>query len=116
MACQQHSEHGHKHGSGCGHPTVEHEGHVDYVHDGHLHNVHGDHVDEHRLAVGAANPSKCTPSHKCAEHNGNHTHGTNCGHQRIPHGDHDDYVVGTHLHHPHDGHCDDHGPMRMATA
>jgi hypothetical protein len=25
-------------------------------------------------------------------------------------------VVGSHLHHPHDGHCDDHGPMRMATA
>jgi hypothetical protein len=25
-------------------------------------------------------------------------------------------VVGSHLHHPHDGHCDDHGPIKMATA
>jgi hypothetical protein len=29
---------------------------------------------------------------------------------------HVDYAVGSHLHHPHDGHCDDHGPMRIAKA
>jgi hypothetical protein len=23
-----------------------------------------------------------------------------------------DYVVDGHLHHPHDGHCDDHGPIQ----
>jgi hypothetical protein len=32
----------------------------------------------------------------------------------VPHGDHVDYLVGGHLHHPHDGHCDDHGPMQSA--
>jgi hypothetical protein len=29
----------------------------------------------------------------------------------VPHGDHVDYLVNGHLHHPHDGHCDDHGPL-----
>jgi hypothetical protein len=30
----------------------------------------------------------------------------------VPHGDHRDFIVGAHLHHPHDGHCDDHGSIR----
>jgi hypothetical protein len=29
----------------------------------------------------------------------------------VPHGDHVDYLVLGHLHHPCSGHCDDHGPM-----
>jgi hypothetical protein len=29
----------------------------------------------------------------------------------VPHGDHTDYLVGGHLHHPHGGHCDDHGKL-----
>jgi hypothetical protein len=29
----------------------------------------------------------------------------------VPHGDHVDYLVAGHLHHPHGGHCDDHGPL-----
>jgi len=40
-------EHGHRHGSECGHPAVPHGDHVDYVHDGHRHAVHGGHYDEH---------------------------------------------------------------------
>jgi UDP-2,3-diacylglucosamine pyrophosphatase LpxH len=32
----------------------------------------------------------------------------------VPHGDHVDYLVAGHLHHPHGGHCDDHGPVRRA--
>jgi hypothetical protein len=28
----------------------------------------------------------------------------------VAHGDHVDYVVAGHLHHPHGDHCDDHGP------
>jgi hypothetical protein len=32
----------------------------------------------------------------------------------VPHGDHTDYLVDGHLHHPHDGHCDDHGPVKSA--
>jgi zinc transport system permease protein len=39
--------HGHAHGSGCGHPAVEHGDHVDYIHGGHRHAVHGGHYDEH---------------------------------------------------------------------
>jgi hypothetical protein len=37
-------------------------------------------------------------------------HGPDCGHETVQHGDHVDYVVKGHLHHQHDGHCDDHGP------
>jgi hypothetical protein len=114
MACQTHSQHAHTHGRGCGHSAVEHEGHLDYLHDGHMHNIHGDHVDEHRLPDGAKNPSSCTPKHQCSEHANSHVHGAQCGHERVPHGDHVDYAVGTHLHHPHDGHCDDHGPLRLS--
>jgi zinc transport system permease protein len=40
-------DHGHEHGSDCGHPAVPHGDHVDYVHDGHRHAVHGSHYDEH---------------------------------------------------------------------
>lgn len=26
-----------------------------------------------------------------------------------------DYLVNGHLHHPHEGHCDDHGPLEIVT-
>jgi hypothetical protein len=32
----------------------------------------------------------------------------------VPHGDHVDYLVADHLHHPHGDHCDDHGPLTAA--
>ncbi len=111
MPCQTHSDHNHTHGNNCGHLRIRHEDHTDYLHDGHLHFVHGDHTDEHTLAVGGDNPSLCTPAHACMAHPRNHTHGPNCGHERVPHGDHVDYRVGDHLHHPHDGHCDHHGNL-----
>jgi hypothetical protein len=103
-----HSNHTHKHGSGCGHTAIRHDGHIDYIHDGHLHHMHGDHVDEHVLSVDATNPAHCTTGTKCS-----HTHGPNCGHEAIPHGDHVDYLVAGRLHHPHGGHCDDHGPVQL---
>jgi hypothetical protein len=31
----------------------------------------------------------------------------------VPHGEHFDYLVGGHLHYPHDGHCDDHGAVKV---
>jgi len=40
--------------------------------------------------------------------------GAECGHEPVPHGDHVDYLVDGHLHHPHDGHCDDHGAVSLA--
>ena len=44
------------------------------------------------------------------DHDGNHQHGPECGHPAVPHGDHLDYLVGDHLHHPSDDACEDHGP------
>ena len=114
MTCNEHSGHGHSHESGCGHQAVRHGDHVDYLHDGHLHSVHGTHVDEHALAVAAANPDGCTPTHSCGGHEQAHRHASSCGHSQIPHGDHVDYLVGDHLHHPHAGHCDDHGTVSIA--
>jgi len=111
MSCNQHEGHEHVHGEGCGHPAVRHDGHTDYLHDGHLHHPHADHVDEHRLAVGGANPAECTPDHACDAHEAAHRHGDGCGHEAVPHGDHVDYLVNGHLHHAHGSHCDDHGPV-----
>lgn len=109
-----HANHTHKHGAGCGHVAIEHDGHVDYLHDGHLHHTlaNGD-VEEHRLAVTSANPAGCTPAHQCDGHDASHKHGPNCGHDPVPHGDHVDYLVNGHLHHPHGGHCDDHGKVQV---
>lgn len=54
--------------------------------------------------------SPCPAQHDCAAHEPAHVHGPGCGHRRIRHEDHFDYLVAGHRHHPHDGHCDDHGP------
>lgn len=110
-----HANHDHQHGPDCGHAKVEHEGHQDFLHDGHLHHAHGDHVDEHTLAVDGKNPAACTPAHACTSHAKDHVHGADCGHAAIAHGDHTDYVVDGHLHHAHDSHCDDHGPVKVTT-
>ncbi len=109
-----HEGHTHVHGVGCGHTAIQHGEHVDYLHDGHLHQPHGDHVDEHVIEVSTANPAGCTPQHACAGHDSAHQHGAGCGHEAVPHGDHVDYLVNGHLHHPHGGHCDDHGPVTLA--
>lgn len=101
----------HVHGPQCGHTAVEHGDHVDYLHDGHLHHPHADHMDEHQLEVSAAHPDGCTPDHACAGHEANHVHGEGCGHEAVPHGGHVDYLVAGHLHHPCEGHCDDHGAL-----
>jgi len=113
MSHHHHDDHAdHVHGAGCGHTAVEHDGHTDYLHDGHLHHAceHGA-VEEHAIAVGSANPADCTSGHACAGHADQHAHGPGCGHEAVPHGDHVDYLVDGHLHHPHGGHCDDHGPV-----
>ena len=106
---KHHENHPHRHGPNCGHTAVRHDGHVDYLHDGHLHHMHEDHVDEHVIPINATNPVNCTPQVHCS-----HTHGPNCGHEQVPHGDHVDYLVDGRLHHPHGDHCDDHGPLELA--
>ena len=109
-----HGDHDHTHGPACGHTAIQHDGHVDYLHDGHLHHPNaGGVIEEHTLAVSAANPAECTPDHHCAGHDAAHVHGPDCGHPAVPHGDHVDYLVDGHLHHPHGTHCDDHGPVAV---
>lgn len=110
-----HPEHTHTHDAGCGHVGIRHEDHVDYLHDGHLHHQDesGRYV-EHVLPVNDMNPATCTPNHSCGGHSDAHQHGPGCGHEVVPHGDHTDYLVDGHLHHPHRDHCDDHGAIAMA--
>ena len=84
------------------------------LHDGHLHHANGGSVEEHNLPVDGTNPTACTPAHACGGHPKGHVHGSGCGHEAVPHGDHTDYLVDGHLHHPHGGHCDDHGRVKQA--
>jgi hypothetical protein len=110
----QSQTHMHEHGPHCGHVAIDHGGHEDYLHDGALHHVHGKKVETHSLDVDAKNPSVCTPAHLCGGHPVDHKHGPSCGHETVPHGDHHDYLVEGHLHHPCDKHCDDHGPIKTS--
>lgn len=113
MNHRTHEKHDHTHGSECGHTAIRHGDHVDYLHDGHMHRAHDGHYDECSLEVSAANPGGCA-SHTCGGHDSGHVHGAGCGHEAVPHGDHVDYLVDGHLHHPHDGHCDLHGSVMLA--
>ena len=79
---------------------VEHDGHVDYLHDGHLHHAHDGHYDEHAIAVNATNPAACAPVACGCNHD-------DCGHEKVPHGDHVDYAHDGHLHAEHGGHYDE---------
>jgi hypothetical protein len=114
MDHRTHSEHAHEHGAACPHPKIEHAEHTDYLHDGHLHFVHESHVDEHVVELSAANPDDCTTDHACGEHEVSHKHESGCGHEAVPHASHTDYLVAGHLHHQHEGHCDDHGRVSVA--
>lgn len=71
-------------------------------------------VQEHALAVDSANPADCTPDHTCGGHDAEHVHGDNCDHATVPHGDHVDYFVDGHLHHPDGSHYDFHGVVATA--
>ncbi len=107
---QGHQGHNHMHGPSCGHTGIRHEGHVDYLHEGHLHHAAPDGtVQEHNLAVNSTNPDSCTTNHSCTGHAQGHKHAAN--EERVRHGNHTDYLVGKHLHHPHGDHCDYHGEV-----
>lgn len=109
-----HQDHPHLHTPNCGHTAIQHGDHVDFLHEGHLHFPHDGHVDDHTLDVSGSNPADCTNGHNCQGHDAEHVHGANCGHAAVPHGDHVDYLVNGHLHHPHAGHCDNHGNVTLA--
>jgi hypothetical protein len=66
------------------------------------------------VPISETNPAECTDGHDCEHHENDHEHGPGCGHEPVQHHDHTDYVVAGHLHHPHDGHCDHHGPAPAA--
>jgi len=53
--------------------------------------------------------------HTHATECGTHLHGPGCGHERVPHDSHFDYLVGSQLHHPHGTHCDHHGEIELVT-
>jgi len=104
-----HEDHDHDHGPDCGHTAIKLGDDIAYLHDGHLHVIHGDHVHCRSIEFSAENPDGCCEVNDC----GDHVHGPDCGHEPVPHGDHIDYIVNGRLHHPHDGHCDDHGPVKI---
>jgi hypothetical protein len=112
---ETHENHPHQHGKDCGHTAVVHNDHTDYLHDGHLHSPHDGHIDERKLEVNAANPAECTEGRDCGSHGPEHKHREDRGHEAVPHGDHVDYLVDGHLHHPHEDHCDNHGPVQLAS-
>lgn len=88
-----HDEPGHVHGPGCNH----------------------DHGPATGSIVSAADMGACTADdHADHPHFHDHAHGPGCGHEAVQHGDHTDYVVDGRLHHTHEGHCDDHGPVEAA--
>lgn len=111
MSCSNtHSHTGHVHGPNCGHTAIKHGNHIDYLVDGELHHPHGDHCDGHVIELSDTNTDSCSPVNTCNDH----THGPDCGHEAIKHGDHMDYIVDGRLHHQHGDHCDDHGPVDLA--
>ena len=95
-------EHAHIHGQQCGHVAILHNDHIDYLHDGHLHFRQGDHYEEHTIAVDETHPAVCSPLTCSCDHQAE-------GHERVPHGDHFDYLCNGELHHCHGDHCDSHG-------
>lgn len=113
MEHKTHSQHDHIHQKDCGHTAIQHGDHIDYIHNGHLHKNHENHVDECAIEITEQNPDICTPNHTCSGHEKGHVHSDTCGHEKIPHGDHFDFLVNGHLHHFHGNHCDDHGKIAV---
>lgn len=101
-----HENHLHIHNSDCGHTKIQHGDHFDYLHNGHLHANHDSHYDECVLEVSDTNPNVCKETACQCDH-------TDCGHEKVPHGDHFDFLVNGRLHHSHQGHCDDHGAVSV---
>jgi hypothetical protein len=92
---------------------TDHKSHQSQTHTHGTGHLAGGKVHAHKLDVDKTNPAVCTPKHACGAHATDHVHGAGCKHEAVPHGDHTDYVVSGHLHHPCDKHCDDHGPVSI---
>lgn len=102
---QPHEPHDHQHGPDCGHIRVQWANETAYLHDGHMHRKRGGNWEEAAIPVTNENPDTCQQV-ACSGHAGSA--------QTVPHGDHMDVVVGGRLHHTHNGHCDDHGPIQVS--
>lgn len=107
MEHKSHENHQHQHSIACGHTKIRHGNHIDYLHNGHLHHEHQGHWDECKIEVSETNPDICKPIDCGCNHD------EDCGHEMVPHGGHYDYLVNGRLHHVHNGHCDDHGPVEL---
>lgn len=105
MSHKLHEVHSHNHSENCGHQKIKHDDHIDYIHGDHLHHKHENHWDECKIEDTNQNPSKCKKIESTELHN------DDCGHQKIPHGDHYDFLVDGRLENVHDNHIDDHGPV-----
>jgi hypothetical protein len=92
---------------------VRHDDHVDSLQNGHLIHEKNGRREEHKIAVNNQNPDRCDAAHR-AQAKAGHVHGSGCGHEAVPHGDHVDYLVEGRLEHPHGDHIDDHGPLSLA--
>lgn len=60
----------------------------------------------HRARLRAPFTEDAPPGHDTTDHD--HSHGPDCGHLAVPHGDHVDYVHNGHRHAPHGQHYDEH--------
>jgi hypothetical protein len=96
-----------------GRTGLRHHGHVDYLYQDRLVHLEAGREVDHVIEVTERNPDRCDPAHR-AEAMPGHVHGPDCGHERVPHGDHLDYLVMGRLQHPHGDHVDDHGPVTLA--
>ncbi|PWU18406.1 MAG: hypothetical protein C5B49_07215 [Bdellovibrio sp.] len=95
----------HQHGPQCGHKKIPHGNHTDYLNDeGLLDCANG----QHPVAISENNPDKCKPLASSK-----HVHDDGCGHAKVMHGNHLDYLVDGRLEHPHGDHIDDHGQLEV---
>lgn len=103
-----HKDHSHEHGNGCGHKAITHDNHVDYLHDDHYHFSHKGHTDEHGYKISSRSAAS-TQSLEIKHDQHPHQHGKNCGHKKVAHEDHFDFIHDGHYHHVHADHVDEHG-------
>lgn len=101
----------HAHNEKCGHTAVKHDTHMDYIDNGEFHAQHANHFDNHGLAVSASEPAarEVAANHKMTTDEKGHAHNDNCGHKKVQHGDHFDFIHNGHYHAVHADHTDEHG-------
>ncbi len=95
----------HVHGKSCRHTKIEHDDHVDYVHGNEFHKE----MNNGEYAIHGMSQDL---GRKFASTEHTHKHHKNCGHERVKHGMHWDYIHDGNYHWPHKNHVDQHGDTR----